>query len=210
MFKDRRDAGQQLSLALKEKLGSEIKNAIVIALPRGGLLIGDEIARELELDLDIVVPRKIGAPGHEEYAIGALTEDGEPIFNEAEKERFAASEIEKTINAEREEAKRRLKLYRGRKRLLNLRSKTVILVDDGIATGLTMIAAIRSCQAKKAEKIIVAVPVAAPDSVKKIKGDVAEVFTLERPLFFMAVGQFYEDFPQTTDEEVIEIMKKYQ
>ncbi|MBU1119108.1 phosphoribosyltransferase [Patescibacteria group bacterium] len=207
-FPDRVEAGKKLASELQQKY-SNVPNAIVVALPRGGLPLGYEVAKAMNIPLDIVVPRKIGAPGHDEYAIGALTEIGEPIFNESEKERFNQDAIEKIVAEEKKEARRRLGLYRGKSKPLNLKDKTVFLVDDGIATGLTMRAAILSCKAKEAKKIIVAVPVASKEALDTIEKEVDDVVCLYEPRFFMAVGQFYEVFPQTKDSEVIETMKKY-
>ena len=205
LFQNRADAG----LKLAEKLGkyAESENTMIIALPRGGVVVGYEVARALNLPLDIVVPRKIGAPGNPEFAIGAITESGEMILNE---EVFGISEsyLKSEAEKERAEAERRLKLYRGTRPPLDLKNKTVILVDDGLATGLTMRAAIASVKKMKAKKIIVAVPVTPPDAVELIKKEADEIIYLKAPLLFGAVGAFYKEFGQTTDEEVIELLKK--
>lgn len=213
-FKDRGEAGRKLAAALEKYKNS--KDAILLALPRGGVVVADEIAESLNLPLDIVVPRKIGAPQNPEYAIGAITETGESVwpvgFPKPEEFGFREPDfkewLKKEIEKEKKEAKRRLKIYRGEKKPLNLKNKIVILVDDGIATGLTLLAAIKSVKTKKPKKIIVAVPVGAMDSVEIIKKEVDEVVCLYSPAFFGAVGSFYEKFGQTTDEEVIELMKK--
>lgn len=208
IFKDRLEAGQRLAKAL-EKYKRQ-KDTIILALPRGGVVVGFEVAKTLELPLDLVVPRKIGAPGNPEFAIGAITEEGEGIFNEAVIRDYGISKeyIDKTVEEEKKEAQRRLKAYRGDRPPLNLVEKTVIIVDDGIATGLTMRAAIKSCKNKDPKKIVVAVPCGAKDSIDQIKQEVDEVVCLHAPIFFGAVGAFYENFEQTTDEEVIELMKK--
>jgi len=236
-FKNRRDAGAQLAKILEKYKNG--KDVILLALPRGGVVVADEIAKSLNLPLDIVVPRKIGAPGNPEYAIGAIiltptfsppispaAKQGNPhlpppispaakqgeiegVFNEKEIENIDKEWLKKEIEKEKGEAKRRLKLYRGKKPPLDLKNKIVILVDDGIATGLTLLAAIKSVKKQNPEKILVAVPVGAPDSVEIIKEKVDEIICLYTPAFFGAVGSFYEKFEQTTDEEVIEIMKKY-
>ena len=207
MFKNRRDAGQQLAKSLEKYKNAQ--NVILLALPRGGVVIADEIAKKLNLPLDIVVPRKIGAPGNPEYAIGAITETGEGIFNEEEIRKIDKEWLKKEIEKEKQEAQRRLRVYRGDKPAVNLKDKIVILVDDGVATGLTLKAAIKSVRQKKPKKIVVAVPVGASDSIEEIKKEVDEVVCLYTPLFFGAVGQFYEEFGQTEDEEVIEIMKRH-
>ncbi len=185
----------------------DAKETIIIALPRGGVVVGFEVAKELNLPLDIVVPRKIGAPGNPEFAIGAITESGEMILNE---EVFGISEsyLKSETEKERAEAERRLRLYRGSRLPLDLENKTVILIDDGLATGLTMRAAISSVKKMKAKKIIVAVPIAPPETVELIKKETDEIFYLEAPLLFGAVGAFYKEFGQTTDEEVIDLLKK--
>ncbi|MBU1167461.1 phosphoribosyltransferase [Patescibacteria group bacterium] len=208
MFKNRLEAAQKLSQAVKTKLVDRKKLDIVVALPRGGVPMGQVLAQEIGVPLDIVVPRKIGAPGHEEYAIGALTEDGSQIFNETEKKNYSQEAIEKKIKEEKKEAQRRLKLYRGQRESLDLSGKNVLLVDDGIATGLTMEAAIKSCKNKGAQEIIVAIPVSARDSLEKVRKMVDEVVCLETPALFMAVGQWYSEFPQTLDKEVIEILRR--
>jgi len=207
IFKNRKDAGEKLIPKLiqyKNKPG-----IVILALPRGGVVTAAEIVRKLNLPLDLVVPRKIGAPGNPEFAIGAIAEDGVGIFDN---EIIAAYNIgqeyiKNEVEKEKKEAERRLKVYRGKRLPLNLEDKTVILVDDGVATGSTMRAAIRSVKKKKAKKIIVAIPTIAQDTLKKIQEEVDEVIYLKAPLFFGAVGAFYEDFAQTEDKEVIDIIR---
>lgn len=208
IFKDRQDAGQKLAQALKKY--KDQKDTLILALPRGGVVTAFEIAKELNLPLDLVVPRKIGAPDNEEYAIGAITESGEGIFNQEVIDSLGIPKeyLNKKIAEEKKEAQRRLKTYRQDRPILNLANKTVIIVDDGIATGLTMRAAIKSIKENKAQKIIVAVPVSAKDSLKEIGKEVDQIICLDAPLFFGAVGAFYHDFGQTSDEEVIELMKQ--
>lgn len=207
-FEDRVDAAKQLIPKL-EKFSSQ-EDTIVLALPRGGVILGFEIAKALNLPLDIVVSRKIGAPGQEEFAIGAITEDGHRFFDEGIIHRYGISEeyLETAIKKEMKEAKRRLKVYRGDRDERNLKGKTCILVDDGIATGHTMQAAIDTVRRGGASKIIVAVPVSAMDSWHRIKHEVDEAICIDTPLSFMAVGQFYSYFPQNADREVIELMEK--
>ncbi|MCX6742790.1 MAG: phosphoribosyltransferase family protein, partial [Candidatus Parcubacteria bacterium] len=157
-----------------------------------------------------VVPRKIGAPDNEEYAIGAITETGKGIFNQEaiDSLRVTKEYLGKKVATEKKEAKRRLKTYHQDRPALNLTDKIIIIVDDGIATGLTIRTAIKSVKEKKVKKIIVAVPISAQDSLKIITDEVDQVICLDAPLFFDAVGAFYQDFGQTTDEEVIDLMKK--
>lgn len=186
-------------------------DVVVLALPRGGVIVAYEVARVLKAPLDIVVPRKIGAPGNPEFAIGAITESGEGIFDEAALEYLQVDEdyIRKTVMEEQKEAKRRLKVYRCGRKAVPLRDKIVILIDDGIATGATMRAAIKSVRTRGAVKVLVAVPVIPADRVPLFEKEVDELVYLDAPYDFAAVGQFYEYFEQTTDEEVIGIMEKF-
>lgn len=205
MFFDRTEAGKKLAQVLPE-----YKNAtdtIVLALPRGGVVVGFEVARALNLPLDIVVPRKIGALGNPEYAIGAITETGEAILNEKEVENIDPVWLKCALEEERKEALRRLAVYRVGPPA-ELQGKTVILVDDGIATGYTMRAAVASVKARRAAKIVVAVPHGAADSIVQLRQLVDKVVCLQTPLMYYAVGAHYEEFPQTSDEEVIELIKK--
>lgn len=205
IFKNRTDAG--LKLAEKLEKYKDVPNTVVLALPRGGIVVGYEVAKILNLPLDIVVPRKIGAPGNPEFAIGAVTESGEVILNEEVlgiSDEYLKTEVEK----EKQEAERRLKLYRGGRPPLDLKNKTVIISDDGLATGLTMRAAIATAKKLGAKKIVVAIPVAPPDAVELIKKEVDEIFYLDASPLFGAVGAFYQEFGQTTDEEVIDLLKQ--
>ncbi len=205
-FKDRHDAGKQLAALLQEYKGK--KDVTVIGLPRGGVVTASEVTKELGLPLDIVVPRKIGAPGHEEFAMGALCEEGDAILDQDTIDYLDVPEayLDAKIAEEKKEAQRRLKLYRGDRPPLDLKGKTAILVDDGIATGSTMRAAIASARRKGAAKVVVAVPVTARDSAKTISDEADELVYVDAPLFFGAVARFYKIFEQTEDEEVIEIM----
>ncbi len=207
LFKDRRDAGRKLVARLQEYKGE--KDVVVIGLPRGGVITASEVAKELGVPLDIVVPRKIGAPGHEEFAIGALCEEGDAILDQNMIDYLDISEryVNAKIAEEKKEAQRRLKLYRGDREPLDLKEKAVIMVDDGIATGHTMRAAIASTKRKGAKKVIVAVPVTAKDSLYTISEEADKIIYLDAPMFFDAIGRFYQVFDQTEDEEVIEIMK---
>lgn len=207
LFKNRADAGQKLAVTLEKFNNSP--NTIILALPRGGVVVGFEISQKLNLPLDIVVPRKIGAPGNPEFAIGAITETGEGIFDEMIIGAYAITEsyLQNEIKKEKAEAERRLKLYRGLRPPIDLKNKTVILVDDGLATGLTMRAAIKTVKKLGAAKIVVAIPVTSPEAAELVKREVDELIYLDAPAFFGAVGSFYEEFGQTTDEEVIDLLK---
>lgn len=202
IFKNRTEAGKKLSLVLEDLRGT---NAIILALPRGGVIVAKEVADALNLPLDIIVTRKIGAPENDEYAIGAIDLDGEGVWNELERSRVDKKWLAEKIGDEKREAMRRWSLYRGVRGPLNLHHKTVVIIDDGIATGLTMGAAIAYAKRKGAQKVVVAVPVAAADSVRELKTE-TDVRTIETPLFFSAVGEWYEDFPQVSDHEVTEVL----
>lgn len=206
-FHDRRAAGAQLADALQQR--ATAPNTIILALPRGGVVVGAVVAETLHLPLDIVVPRKIGAPGNEEFAIGAITEDGAGVFDEKSIQQYhiAQEYIEATIKKEQAEAQRRLRTYRGQRPPLELRGKTVIVVDDGIATGATMKAALQSVRERDAKTVIVAVPVAAADSLEKLRPLADEIVCLLEPDVFYAVGQWYEEFDQVSDDEVIQLLQ---
>lgn len=209
IFEDRGDAGRLLAESIKGK-GVDLEGGIVLGLPRGGVVVAEEVAKALELPLDIVVTRKIGAPYNSELAIGAIALDGEGVFDKELIEMTGASEqfVEDVVEEERAEALRRWKVYRGERGELNLKDKVAILVDDGIATGSTMRAAIKYAQGQGVKKVIVAVPVVSPATLKKIEAEADQVICVDAPGDLMAVGQFYKNFAQTEDEEVIEIMKK--
>lgn len=207
IFRDRIDAGKKLAFALKDY--SDSPNTIIIALPRGGIVVAAVVARELKLPLDIVCPRKIGAPFNHEFAIGAITETGVGIFSEEiiKSYQIQQSYLDKEIEKEKKEASFRLKTYRGDRPKRNLKDKIVIVIDDGIATGSTMFAAIETIKAEKATQIIVAVPVSPPDTFKKLEKQASKALCLSIPHDFYAVGQFYQHFEQTSDQEVIKLMQ---
>jgi predicted phosphoribosyltransferase len=207
VFKDRKDAGRKLAEALKNY--KDAPNMIILALPRGGVVLGYEIAKALNLPLDIVVPRKIGAPGNPEYAIGAITETGDAIMNEEEVKYIDKEWLKQEMGKEKKEAQRRLTTYRAGPPP-QVAGKTVIIVDDGVATGYTMRAAVASVKSRKPAKIIVAVPHGATDSIEKIRREVDEVVVLYVPVIYWAVGAQYEEFPQTSDEEVVELLREAQ
>jgi len=209
IFKDRQDAGKKL--AQKLLAYQDEKNTLVLGLPRGGVVVAKEVAEVLHVPLDIIVTRKMGAPDNPEFAIGAVDEKGHAVFNEEALEDLGISEEYKKeiLEKEKKEAHHRLKLYRKNRPPLELKDKIVILVDDGLATGATMRAAVYSAKAKKAKKVIVAVPVAAPSSLEKLRGESDELICLDAPYFFGAVSSFYEHFDQTMDEEVTQLLKVF-
>jgi putative phosphoribosyl transferase len=210
LFKDRTDAGKKLADELLEY--ENIPDGLVIGLPRGGVVLAVEVAKRLKLPLDVVCPRKIGAPFNPEYAIGAITETGEGIFNEEAISYLDISEehVKETVEREKQQAKRRLELFRKGRPPRDFQDKVVIIVDDGIATGSTMKAAIKSIQSEGAQKIVCAVPVSPPDTHSEISSMVDHMVCLHTPRSFQAVGQFFEDFRPTEDEDVADIMQSYQ
>lgn len=207
MFKDRADAGIQLASRLKEYKGKE--GALILALPRGGVVTGYEIAKTLNVPLDIVIVRKIGFPGQPEFGIGAVSETGTVVLNDNIISAYGISKeyIEEEILKQKEEISRRISLYRKGKRLSGLEGKTIILVDDGVATGATMKVAIASLKEENLKKLIVALPVAPPSTAEEIEKMVDEFICIETPDDFMAVGSYYYDFTQVSDKEVIELLK---
>lgn len=207
MFADRVDAGRRLAERLA---GREYPQGLVLAIPRGGVVVGAEIARALGLLLDIIIPRKIGAPYNPELAIGAVTQDGTAIFNEELLRRFSLTQAakEKLVAEAVAETNRRMRLYRGDKPVLSWHGRTIILTDDGIATGFTVTAALRSLRKADPQRIVLAVPVAPPDTLETLRPEVDELICLLVPEIFMAVGQFYYSFEQTSDQEVISLLKE--
>ena len=220
-FHDRRDAGKYLAekikLYIKNNFNSEAKRDvfIVMAIPRGGVIIGDIIASELNLDMDIIISKKIGAENNPELAIGAIMADGSYILNEDIVNRINISDeyIHAQIEIQKKEIERRLIEFKGKKEYHNnLKDKIIILVDDGIATGATILAAVKWIKEKQhCKKLIVAVPVAPAESniIDKLNQIADKVIVIFTPYDFAAVGQFYEHFDQVSDKEVKEIMNKY-
>jgi len=205
-FRDRTDAGKQLSTALERYRGQA---GVVLALPRGGVVLGVEVAEGLGLPLDLVIPRKIGHPLQPEYAIAAVAESGELAANEAEVRRVDSAWFRDAVARETAEAKRRRALYLGGRAPLPLAGKLAILVDDGIATGLTMFAAIRDVKRRRPAQTVVAVPVAPSDTIERLRREVDSVVTLDDGEYFLgAVGAYYDAFPQVSDSEVVTMMQR--
>jgi putative phosphoribosyl transferase len=206
LFKNRTEAGKQLTSALT---GVD-KNAIVLAVPRGGVVVGYEIARALNLPLDVIITKKIGAPGNPEFAVGAVAEDGTYLLDNSVVKMLGVpqSYIEGEVERQKIEIKRRLKTYRGDARNPEIKDREVILVDDGVATGSTLKAALRSLINRGAKTVTVAVPVGPPDTIHELKQEADRVVCLATPEPFYAIGEFYDDFEQTEDDEVIELLKK--
>lgn len=209
MFKDRKQAGRLLLKRLEQTPFPQ--DTLVLALPRGGVPVAFEVAQGLRLPLDVLVVRKVGAPGNPEYGIGAITEDAyHRIDSQAAWETSTTSgELEQRLAAEAQEVARRVQKYRKDRPLPPLKEKTILLVDDGLATGRTARVACEYLFRKGAKAVILAVPVASPRSAEELRQGVAtEVVTLEEPEDFMSVGQFYENFTQTEDQEVIDLLER--
>ena len=209
MFKNRKDGGMQLAERLKEYIGQE--NMIVLALPRGGVVTGVEIAKRLKAPLDVLIVRKIGHPRQPELAAGAISEMGSIVYNEDVVSSAGVTKeyLRGEAARQRGEIARRQELYRGGQKLANLRGKTVILVDDGVATGATIKAAVETLKREQVGKLIVAVPVAPPSIAAELQ-TLADVFAcLDTPGDFMSVGSYYEDFKQVTDEDVTRLLQDF-
>ncbi|MGZ4837629.1 MAG: phosphoribosyltransferase [Terriglobales bacterium] len=208
MFRDRYDAGETVAERLREFAGRP--DVIVLALPRGGVPVGYMVARELGAPLDVFVVRKLGTPGQAELAMGAIASGGVRVLNRDVVEALGIPEweIEQVTRQEQEELERRERQYRGDRPPLDVRGKTVILVDDGLATGSTMRAAAAALRKAGASRIIVAVPVASRATCDQLREEGNEVVCATTPEPFYAVGQWYKDFSQTTDEEVRELLER--
>ncbi|HVN83435.1 MAG TPA: phosphoribosyltransferase [Candidatus Binatia bacterium] len=207
MFDDRKDAGRRLATALMRFKGEQ---PIVLALPRGGVPVGYEVARALDAPLDVIVVRKLGAPGQPELGLGAVVDGDHPqtVLNEDVMEVLHVSDryLQAEVATELDEIRRRQARYRGGRAPLPVKGRTVIVVDDGIATGGSMRAALRGVGRAQPRRVVLAVPVAPLDTIESLRAEVDEVVCLSTPAWFGAVGNFYRDFSQTTDEEVIELL----
>lgn len=206
-FRDRIDAGQRLAEELEER---GVDANIALAIPRGGLPLGREVADALDLPLDIIVASKIGAPGNPEYAIGAVASDGSAWLDDEAIERVGASEdyLEREREREAENAREKARRYRGDRDEPDLEGKKVLIVDDGVATGSTAIAAVRLAREKGAERVVVAVPVGPPSTIDDLEAEADEVVCPKVTPTFSAVGQFYENFEQVTDEEAMSYLRE--
>ena len=203
IFKDRQSAGKLLADKLKDTEAD-----IILAIPRGGVVVAKEIANKLNLPLDVIVTRKIGAPNQKELALGAIDPDGEVVWDNQllSQLEFKISNLKFQIDNGMKEIKRRERLYRKGKEPLNVQNKAVILVDDGIATGATVLSAIRYLKGNEVDEVILAVPVASKESLVNIKHEVDEMVVLYIPDQLMAVGQFYQNFEPVSDEEVVNLL----
>jgi len=206
-FQDRKDAGLQL---VQKLTWLKDKDVIVLAIPRGGVVVGDVIAKSLNVKLDVVVPRKLSAPGNPELAIGAVMHDGSSYLNDYVvrtlnvDQQYIRSEIKEQVR----EIERRLELFRGSKKY-DLADKIIVLVDDGIATGATTMIAVTWIKKQGPKMVVLGTPVAPGEVARILQQIVDKLIVLMMPLEFSAVGEFYEDFSQVGDEEVVEILRKY-
>jgi predicted phosphoribosyltransferase len=207
-FRDRREAGRLLAAQLAEYANRP--GVLVLALPRGGVPVGFEVARALGAPLDVFLVRKLGVPGREEFAMGAIATGGVRILNEELVRALGIPDqvIEAIAAREQEEMARRERLYRGDRQAPDVRDRTVILVDDGLATGATMQAAIKALRQQHPARIVVAAPVAAPETCDVLKSEADDVVCAVTPEPFHAVGLWYDDFSQTTDEEVRDLLAR--
>jgi putative phosphoribosyl transferase len=206
MFKDRKEAGTKLAEKLKDFAGQP--DVLVLALPRGGVVTGLAIANSLKVSLDVLIVRKIGHPRQPELAVGAISETGSIVYNE---EVVSSAGVTKEYlrgeaARQREEIARRQELYRGGQKLVNVQGKTIILVDDGIATGATMKAAVEALKRGQVGKLIVAVPVAPAETAAELRKMVDVFVCLDTPEYFMAVGSYYAEFRQIMDAEVVALL----
>ncbi len=206
IFEDRIDAGERLAEVLKEHAGPD---TVVLGIPRGGVLVAEVVARTLGVPLDVVVPRKVGAPGNPELGLGAVA-PGVRVLDPWLIERLGVTEeyLEREIAAEEAETVRRLRVYRGDRPPLDLTGKTAIVIDDGVATGGTAVAAVRWARAQGASRVVLAVPVAPPQTMGRLRHEADEVIALATPEPFFAVGEWYRRFDQTSDEEVVEALRR--
>jgi putative phosphoribosyl transferase len=205
-FRDRREAGRVLATRLDAYSGS--RDVLVLALPRGGVPVGFEVARVLDAPLDVFVVRKLGVPGQEELAMGAIAAGGVGLVDRSTVDEFGITdaELDAVVRREQRELRRREQLYRGGVAPLSVTDRVTILVDDGLATGATMRVAVRALRARRPARIIVAVPVASPGTCRELGTSADDVVCVVTPEPLQSVGIWYEDFSETTDDEVRELL----
>lgn len=207
MFKDREDAGKKLAVELEEY---KDKDVLVLAIPRGGVEIGYHVAKDLSAELSVIITRKLPIPGNPEAGFGAIAEDGSTYFVNEDKINYSSDAVEKIKAEQKAEIKRRIKTFRNDESVKEIKDRLVILVDDGIATGSTMIASIKMCKNQRAKKIVVAVPVTGILTKNKIERLVDDIVILEMPRSFKAVAQVYENWHDVTDKEAVTILEKWE
>jgi predicted phosphoribosyltransferase len=210
IFRDRRDAGRQLAARLRRY--ADRSDVLVLALPRGGVPVAYEVAQELNAPLDVFLVRKLGVPGYEELAMGAIASGGVRVLNEdiVNYLRIPDEVMDAVAIREQRELERRERAYRGDRPPPDVKDRVVILIDDGLATGSTMRAAAESLRLEKPRRIVVAVPVSSPETCNQFRSEVDEIVCAFTPEHFQGVGLWYEDFSQTSDEEVSELLKQNQ
>ena len=205
-YEDRAAAGRALADLLDEQA---LRDPVVLAMPRGGVPVAAEVAERLAAPLDVVVVRKVGAPGHEEYGIGAVGEGGVTLIDEAAAARIGArrERIDEIARAERAELQRRVERYRGGRPRIDVQGREVVVVDDGVATGVSATAALRVLRQLGTARLVFAVPVGSPRGLDDLAEEADEVVCPRRPPGFRAVGQYYDDFAQVTDDEVVRLLE---
>lgn len=209
-FRDRREAGQLLAEELSSLRGTQ--DLIILGIPRGGVVVAYEVAKALSAPLDVYITRKIGAPFNPELAVGAVASDGTLVLDHDLIARVGASDdyIQTETERQRQEIERRMAAYRGARSAPDLQAKTVILVDDGVATGATVLASLRAIKQHQPARLILAVPVGPPDTIRLLSQEADRVVCLFTPEVFWAVGSFYSVFDQTTDAEVVQLLEERQ
>lgn len=205
LFKDREQAGRQLAEKLQKYKG---KDTLILAIPRGGLVIGFALAKALGAPLDIIVTKKIGYPGDPEYAIGAVGPNKAVIVNEDAAKDVPKEYIDEQVKEISAAINEKYRKYKGKVEIPNLKDKIVILTDDGVATGSTIKVSIELIKQQQPKKIVVAIPVGPPETIHEIAQQVDEIICLEQPTTFFAIGAFYDNFPQVEDEEAITYLKE--
>ena len=206
LFKNRVAAGRDLALALESYRGPA---TLVLGLPRGGVVVAAEVAQILGAELNAIVTRKVGAPGNPEYALGAVAEGGVVVLNDREIDEYGVSRafIQQEVNRQEEEIRRRVQLYRDGAPLPTMRDRPVLVVDDGVATGYTMLAALRAVKQQGAHPVVMATPVTPIGTLERLETECDNAVVLATPEPFYAVGLFYEDFAQVSDRDVIRLLK---
>lgn len=206
-FGDRRDAGRRLAEHLK---GIEALKPLIVALPRGGVPVAAQVAEALGAPLEVLTVRKLGAPGNPEYGIGAIVEDGTRVVDPEATAvlEIRNGELDAITARERAELRRRVHAYRGDRRPADVRGRTVVIVDDGAATGLTDLAAIRAIRHREPGRVIAALPVCSASALELLREEADQVICLRAPRLFYGVGQWYRDFRQVSDQEVVDALRK--